>query len=443
MKKWNLTALVVLAVACGAVLAHAVGLSGVIVNEPGLAYSKRFVTDLNAAAVNTISATADYSSATFAGSSFGTGQVSTGSFLVVDNTLLSSAAAIDSITVASTSGAIGDSILIPYLAKPGAYVFRAGRDWNYKATTALTAASIKTALDTIPWLSTNRVGAVIYSTAPVGAFYNSIAVVTNNPATITVASATFLGGRDAVIVSVNGRQLRAGAQFAVGGTAALTATAIANAVNASAALAPYLTAATATSSVTLVSDKAGTYYDFPLATSNSAAVSVLHPALVGGLTPAWTLNGKNIAVPAHGFTLALPVLYSTGTGAPAIGGLVNQTTYYAIPVDADTVQLATSSAQAVLRVGTVLTSTSTLAAAKTYSLAPLAFVAESAGFAWQVSNDNSSWSNLAVTSVTFSGAGTTSWDLGRINYRFLGLNVTGPTSGGLQLRVTAQGTTSF
>ncbi len=187
---------------------------------------------------------------------------------------------------------------------------------------------------------------------------------------------------------------------------------------------------------------AGTYNNFPMATSNSSAISVVHPTMVGAVNPAWVLGGKNITLPAHGFTLALPVLYSTGTGAAAISGLTNQTTYYAIPMDANTVQLATSSAQAVLGVGTVLASSSTLTAAKSYTLAPLAWSAGSAGFDWETSNDNSTWTPIATSSVTFSngGAGSIAWTLNALAPRYLSLKVTGPTQGGLKLAVTASGT---
>ncbi len=90
--------------------------------------------------------------------------------------------------------------------------------------------------------------------------------------------------------------------------------------------------------------------------------------------------------------------------------------------------------------GTVLTSSSTLATAVTYSLAPLAWSAGSAGFDWEVSNDGSSWSRLNVSSITYATPGSINWDMGVIPFTYLSLNVTGPTSGGLQLAVTAHST---
>lgn len=419
-------------------IAAAVGLSGLIVNEAGLAYSKRFVFDLSNADVNTVSATAVYSSAAFTTSSFSTGQVSTGAVTVVSNALMTPAAASDSITVNIATGTFGESIVIPRRRDPGAYVFLSGRDWRYGPTTALTAQSIGLALQTIPWLSVSVVGNVVYATAPTGAFYNSVPVTTNRPTHLTIATPTFVGGQNAATIFINGFDFQSGRDFALGGTTSITATNLSNAINARLGLAAFVTASPSSNIVSLTSTLAGTYYNFPLTTSNSGAISVFGPALYGGLTPGWTLGGKNITAPANGFTLALPLLYSVGAGAPAIAGLTNQTTYYAIPVGADAVQLATSSAQAVLGVGAVLTSSSSLTAAKSYSLAPLPFSVGSAGFAWQVSGDGVNWSNLDTSSVTYTTPGAQNWDLGVITFRFLGLNVTAPAAGGLSLKVTAQ-----
>lgn len=428
----------VLAFAGALSIAYAVGLSGLIINQPGLAYSTRFSFNLSNAAVTSVSATAVYSSASFNNSTFTTGQISTGSFLVADNTILTAAAATNQITVASTSGALGDAVVIPYLTKPGSYVLRAGRDWNYGATTALTATSLRAALTQIPWMASNVVGSVIYTTAPSGAYYNSVPVTTNNSATLTIASATFLGGRDATTVSVNGFSFRAGTNFAIGGSAATTAGNLRTAINARARLSTYVLAGVATSSVTVQSKKVNGSYNFPMTTSNSAAISVLHPTMIGAASASYALGSKNITIPAHGYTTALPLLYGIGSAA-AISGLTDQTTYYAIPVDANTLQLASSSGNAQAGTGIVLASSSTLAAAKTYSLAPLAFVAGSTGFKWQVSNDGTTWTDLAVTSITYSTPGSYSWAFGPVGFTYLGLNVTGPTSGGLSLQVTAQG----
>jgi hypothetical protein len=424
---------------------YAVGITNPVVNEPSLAYSKRYTIDLQNAAVNTVTATAVYSSATLSNGSFTTGQVSTGSFLVADNTVLAAAKATNAITVASVAGAVGDSIVVTQLNKPGAFVFLAGRDWNYKATTALTAASIKLALDKVPFIVSNRVGNILYSTATTnGTAANSILVQTNNATTLTISSPTFLGGRNASTIWVNGYPFTAGVNYTVGATPVLTAVAIKNAINAKATLSAQITADVDSGSVTLVSDKVGTVYNFSLATSNSDAISVLHPTMIGATNGSWTLNSKNITIASHGFSLAYPVLYRLGAGAAVISGLTGETTYYAIPVDANTLKLADSSVHAIAGTAITLASTSTLTAAKSYSLLPLAFTAAATtGGKWQVSNDASSWTDVSASSVSWiggGGAGTTNWSLGLVPYRYLSFNVVGPATGGLNLNVTAFGT---
>lgn len=445
-KLLGLLAVVPAAVLLAAGALRAIGIVNPFVNETALAYNKTYSIDLNKAALNTISAQANYSSATITAQTFSSGQVSTGSLKIVDNTSLSTASATNAITVLSTAGALGDSLVVTKRFKPGAFVFTAGRDWNYMNTTTGTAASILTALNTVPEFSTIRAGAVLYSTANTfGSSSNSIIIQTNNPATLAISSPTFLGGQDATTVFVNGYSFRAGVQFAVGATAAATATNLANAVNARKILSRFVSAATATSSVTFQSLGVGTLYNFPLATSNSAAISVSAANLVGGANAAWALGSKNLTIPAHGFTLALPLLYGTG-GSPAIAGLANQTTYYAIPVDANTLQLASSQGNALAGTAITLASSSTLTSAVSYSLAPLP-IAGVPSFKWQVSNDNTNWTDLAVASVTmtsyFTPPASTAWDLGRLNLRYLRLNVVGPTAGGIFLQVTVNGSTTF
>lgn len=446
LKKIGLGLVAAAFVAAGAVgIARAVGIANPFVNQPALAYNKRFVVDLNAAAVNTVAATTVFSSFTATNSSFSTGQVSTGSFLVADNTVLTTATATNSIVVASTSGSLGDSIVITQLTKPGALVLTAGRDWNYGINVTSTAISIKTALDKVAKdFTTGRSGATLTLTATTpGTNANAIRVTTNNTDTLTIGAATFTGGRNATVVAVNGYQFKAGVNFAVGAAASDTATNLKNAINARSGLSAQVLADTATSSVTLVSKHPGTVYNFGTTSSNGTGIQPLHATMVGGANEAWTLGSKNITVSAHGMTLAYPILYRLGAGAPVISGLTGETTYYAIPVDANTLQLASSSANAQAGTGIVLASSSTLTAAKSYSLLPLAFTtAATTGAKWQVSNDGSSWTDMSVSSISWvagGGAGTQNIDLGRINYRYLGLNVVAPTTGGLTMTSTLVG----
>lgn len=426
-------------------IARAVGLSGLIINTAGLAYSNRYVFNLSNAAVNTVSATAVYSSATFSADTINSGQISTGSITMLSVPAMSTAAATFNITVA-TGGNYHDSIVITKREEPGAYVFLAGRDWLYQKTASATALSIATVIsNNIPWLSISASGSIVYATAPVGGRYNTISLTTNNTNYLTLSNTTFTGGQDPLTVFVNGYGFQAGRDFQVGTTSNTATSNLSTAINARAGLNSMLTASVGAPSniVKLQSKLANTIYNFPLTTSSATAATVFAPNMVGGLTPSITLNSAVISAPNHGLTRALPVLYAKGSAAQ-ISGLVDQTTYYVIPVDANDISLAALSTQAVAGTNAiVLASSQTLTTQVTSTLTPLPWSAGTAGFAWQTSNDNVNWTNLAITSVTYTVPGTISWNLGTLNFTYLGLNVTGPTQGGLSLQVTAQGNQQY
>lgn len=143
------------------------------------------------------------------------------------------------------------------------------------------------------------------------------------------------------------------------------------------------------------------------------------------------ISSDTIRIADHGFVTGLGVLYSTA--GVAITGLTDQTTYYVIKTDGQDFKLATSTTNAAA--GTAVDITA-LAGGGTYTLAPMA-LSGTPSFKWQASNDNANWTNLSLTSVTWSAAGTSFWDVGNANYRYLRLNYTHPSAGqgGLSLTV--------
>jgi hypothetical protein len=435
------------AVVLGARVAQAF-LGGVVVNS-SYAVSQVVPIPLGGGVTN-LGVVVNYSSPSFSAATFTTGQVSTGSITIASNALLSTAAATNSIVVNSTSGALGDYVSMSCPIGRGAVVVSVNRDWRYGPTTSSAAINLANALTAngscLSGVQFIASGNVVYATAPVGGLWNGISVKANDPnGTMSVSSPTFLGGRNYAIVSVNGYQFQANTNYTVGGSSATSATNLAAAINANAGLSPFLTATAGTGVnlgiVALQSKAPGALYNFPLATSNSAAVSVFGAALYGGSNESWALGSKVINAPSHGFVTGLPVLYSTGSGSPAISGLTNQTTYYVGVVDANDLSLASSNANAAAGTFITLASSSTLTAAKTYSLTPLPFSAGSAGFSWQVgSTKTGPWTSLAgVSSVTYTSPGTSVWSFGALPYAFLGLNVTAPSQGALTLNVNAQG----
>lgn len=142
--------------------------------------------------------------------------------------------------------------------------------------------------------------------------------------------------------------------------------------------------------------------------------------------------------------IGFQVLYTSSTISPS--PLVNQTTYYVIPVDRSSFKLATTLNNAKAGTGIVITSSGT---AHTYTLAPLA-ITGTPSFKWQVSNDGTNFNdytansyNVTVSSVTMLsytlGGASTVWDFGPFDFTWIRLNAIAPTQGGIQLKCTPNG----
>lgn len=183
--------------------------------------------------------------------------------------------------------------------------------------------------------------------------------------------------------------------------------------------------------------------------------TIASSATVASTTVGFAAIGKNgsVIVGTNTFTTALPVLY-TNTGT-AIGGLTTGTTYYTALVNGAPPGLqkaffvATTSTGA--QAGSYVTFTSS-SSAGTYRFAPLT-ISGTPSYRWQVSNDGSNWMDflqtsegVSVSSRTLSAYVSTgtidTWDFGNVGYAFIRLNVVAPTTGGLNLVVSANGKNS-
>jgi hypothetical protein len=405
--------------------------------DEDISYDKSFVLDITANNLTYASAVATYNDGTPAAATFTDGRISTGNIRIASLTGLTTGYASNTITILSTSSLSGAMIALP------GYVFKQNIDWRVGATTSETAVSLSAALAKIPWLTVTVNAAVITITAKVpGSYYNLVPVSSKNT-NITVASAYMTGGYDNVVVTINGVELMLGRDWFVGATTTTAATNLAAAINANASLSPLITA-TAGSGPTagiiqLVSNASGASKNFSLNSSYSAALVMSGTAMTGGLNAAFTNGSKNIAIASHGFNTALPVLYTKDTNA--VDPLVDQTTYYAIVVDANNIELATTSARAVLGLGVSIATTGTTGHSYTLTPTPIAGSANSS-FKWQVSSNNVNWSDMAVASVTISDYGTlplsTSWDLDT-SKRYVRLSIVAPTAGALDMNVVVTG----
>lgn len=147
-----------------------------------------------------------------------------------------------------------------------------------------------------------------------------------------------------------------------------------------------------------------------------------------------TVNPANtITITAHGFFTGLKVALS-GTNLPT--GL-SATNYWVIYVDANTISLASSLANANLGTAVHITAQGTTADA---ALTPA--VLGGVVVKLQMSNDGTNFTDISGDTVTISAAGSVLWDLGQVTYRTLRVLET-PSAGALNLTLNFNGTNSF
>ncbi len=331
-----------------------------------------------------------------------------------------------------------------YITVNGRSYYR-GYYWNLPSdppeTSTGTAVSIASLLSTIAGIHATATGSVVYATATAaGTAANAFTIVSSTPAAMTVLTPTFTGGVDNAQVCINGTCLVQGTDWTKGASVTATALSIAGAINANSSLNTLVVSTNVAGVVKTTSTLVGTAANYTLTSSTPAALSVSHPTYVGGQNASFTVGSPTINIPSHGYTTAVAVLLSTG-GATPPSPLVNQTTYYAILVDANNIQLATTSARA--QAGTYVTFTSSSTTGPhTYTLTPLAY-AGNATLQWFASNDGTNYNPLDISSVTYSSPSSTPtstvWDFGAVNYKYFQLDVVAPTAGGLNLVVTVQG----
>lgn len=326
-------------------------------------------------------------------------------------------------------------------------VYARGYYWNQPNngpfTSTSTAISIAALLNTISGIQANASGSVVYATATVaGAAANSFTIVSSTPSAMTVANPTFTGGVSPAVITINGTPVT----VSTGASTTATAAAIAAAINANSALSPIVKATNVANVVTTTSTMVGTLANYTLVSSVPAAIMVSHPTYVGGQNASFTVGSPNIFIPSHGYPTGAGLLLS-GANQPA--PLVALTTYYAIVVDANDIDLATSSANAKAGIFITLTS-STTTGPHTSTLTPLA-LSGTPTLQWQVSNDcnplhytnyTTTSQGVSISTLSFGSpytAGVTTWDLGSVNYQCIQAAVTGPTAGAWNLQVNMNG----
>jgi hypothetical protein len=140
-------------------------------------------------------------------------------------------------------------------------------------------------------------------------------------------------------------------------------------------------------------------------------------------------SANTITITAHGFPTGFKVAL-TGTNLPT--GL-SATNYWVIRVDANTIKLASSLANATAGTEVDITGAGTTADADLASTSTLSQVVK-----LQSSNDGVNYMDISGKTVTVTSAGNTMWDLGQVYAKILRVVVT-PTTGTITLTVTIAG----
>lgn len=261
-------------------------------------------------------------------------------------------------------------------------------------------------------------------------------------AALTVLSTTSLSGKTITIDDVTltfGSDISTGP--ATGNTTVIIATTVAAAFQASelAGTIDFSTAVIHPDSVVVATATQPSAYA-PYLSASSTNTLWGWASLRGGVASDIDVSADTFAETNHGLTTGLKVLVSTSAGTIP-GGLTAGTTYYAIRLNDNSYSLASSASNAIA--GTDIDIT-LITGSGTVTVTPLSLVlvtgtADNTGFNWQASNDGENFFDLSLTSVTYSSEGNYLWDLGEPMYRWLRMNFTAPTSGGLAIEAHING----
>jgi hypothetical protein len=370
----------------------------------------------------------NYADAAPATSTISDGAFASATLTVANYAALDGAAAYATITLESGQEAGADNAIITYRGR----AFTEGIDWTYDAVTSTnTMESLKVALDARADIVATRTDNVITITAAygVGTYANAWTLTTSTAAALSLSGATMTDSVPYGAFSINGVTLTEGTNWNALTSSATTAGNISAAINANTSLSSLVTASTTSLGVVTVISKTSGNYNYPISVSNTAYLTPSKLAVTGGSSSDINVAADSFTEASHGFSTGLALLYTTVSGT-APTGLTDQTTYYAIPVNANSFQLSDTSTGAVAGLEIDITA---VTGSGSFTFAPLSFVAGSTGFKWQGSNDGTNFVDLSVSSVTYSADGNALWSFTDYAYKLIRFFFTAPTSGGMDL----------
>lgn len=322
-------------------------------------------------------------------------------------------------------------------------VLKQGYQWTVQDTSSGTATSLATAIGLVSGVDANAASSIVTASATVaGAAGNSYTIFSSSPGYLSLSGPTFSGGSDSGYITINGVTLANGTAWTAQSTASGTAKSISDAIEANSSLTNIINSTwTTTGVVRTTATVVGAAGNYAMTSSAPSALVLSGAAMTGGADSSYVINTPTITVVGHGLATGMSVLYTSAT--VTVAGLTNQTTYYAIKIDANNFSLASSAANATAGTFIVLASSNTFpyTTKHTFTLAAPSF-SGAPSMAWYASNDGVNYNPLNVSSATYSSATNPNsyvWDFGPLNTRYLKLSVLGPTTGGLNLVVTVNG----
>lgn len=312
---------------------------------------------------------------------------------------------------------VGDTFEIKGLAYDATYDFSTGAAWA------------------------NRIGAIVTYTSTTFVA-NTFTDGRTSAGTISVVSTVALVGQS---VTINGYKFCAGVAnvscaasdttsfFPVGANINTTAASLVAAINAHAVLGPLINATASSADAVLASHKCdGVAYT--LVTSGTK-MTVSAATMTSGVASTVSTVNSNITITGHGLQTGVKV----GLSGSSLPSPFTATDYYALKVDANTIKLSTTQADAVAGTYITVLSATVGTTAHTFTLTPAA-ISGTPSFKWQASNDNTNWVDMSVSSVTmgsYTAGGTSSyWDFSWYPFKWLRMKVIGPTTGGIYLKST-------
>jgi hypothetical protein len=395
-------------------------------------------------------------------------------------TCIAAGTACNSYTISSSSSAQVSTAAFsgginPVAVTVGGYVYRAGSEFAIGATTATMAANLAaaiTATEPDVVLATANVTCpgcgIVYATATVAGSAGNLSLKSSLQTAISTSASTMTGGQDNAYICINGQCLYANKHWKTSASVFATAENIATAINSSFTIV-VATDTGANGVVLATSTSVGLGAAYAVYSSTQSALLVApftsssptagwgSGAMIGGTTASYSLNGQiiTLSTASAGMPLALGVWLSTSAviqnvywSTATVGGTATKlqisTTYYVIPVTANSIELSWTSTGAVAGLPMTFVSSTTKTTADVVTLNPTA-IAGTPQYGFWTGNDGVTFSTVTAASVTqnvnsyVATSSSTFFDLGTIDYKWLRLNVKAPTGGAMSIQAIMHG----